>query len=69
MSRKHYQALAAAFRAIRPHTAPTEPADEHAARVRVYEAWKDSVRAIALVCAADNPRFDMARFLAAAGVL
>lgn len=53
MTRKHYEALAAALLATRPMS------DER------FAGGNDAVVAVAAALAADNPRFDRARFLAA----
>lgn len=64
MTRKHFEALAAALKDSKPeptqychHTSPPGPQ---------LEQWRADVRAIAAVCIAHNPRFDT-RFFEACG--
>ena len=56
MSKKHYQALARALNSVR-RFAPYSGGQEH--------MLSEVVREVADVLAADNPRFDRARFLEA----
>lgn len=56
MSRKHYEAIAAAFNSTRP-----------AVSVAKLEQWADDVLTIARWLADGNPRFDRERFLTACG--
>lgn len=62
MSKKHFEALAAALKDNRPVEGG----------MSFYqfseEQWLDGVGRIADVCARFNPNFDRARFLAACGV-
>lgn len=53
MTRKDYERLAAALLSTRPM------GDER------FEGWSDAVKAVANALAADNPRFDRERFVAA----
>ncbi len=57
MTRKDYIALAAALKGAHPGLS---------GEIDKNEAWRRSVRAVADTLAADNPRFDMGRFLNAA---
>lgn len=57
MSKKHFEALAAALKAMQPHL--TEEL--------IYQ-WELDCDAVADVCARFNPNFDRARFLTACGV-
>lgn len=59
MTRKDYEKLAAAMKHCKP--------ESHVDPIADYQ-WQADVQAIAGVLAADNPRFDRKRFLAAAGV-
>lgn len=56
MTKRDFEALADALANVRP---------SHSALDTVYRGWKDSVFAVADVCAASNPRFDRERFIAA----
>lgn len=58
MSRKHFEAIAAAIANNRGTDDPP----------MVRKALDDVAQDLAAVFAADNPRFDSARFLAACGV-
>lgn len=60
MTRKDYRAIAAALKAQQP--AEGWSANKH-------EQYTLDVRALAKVLAADNPRFDYARFYEAAGLV
>lgn len=60
MSKKHYEALAAALRDARN--------DEGSDYATFDEGIDAAVERIAIVLRKDNPRFDSARFLKAAGV-
>lgn len=66
MSRKDFQALAAAFQAQRPSVLTQDP---DALQVGAMAQWDDDVRAVADVCAGINPRFDYCKFLKACGGL
>ena len=80
MTRKHFISLANAFRSIRPESefSTTTWADmvklpqakqwEASQYNAAFEAWKDAVRTVASICAADNPRFARAVFFTAAGL-
>lgn len=63
MTRKDFEALASALRGATPVFSVGTPDDVARARVAQHRA---SVKAIADTCAADNPRFDRARFMRAA---
>ena len=66
MTRKHFEALAAALRWAEPRNDGGVFSDrEHADRVT---QWKKDALSVAEVCARFNPNFDRARFLAACGV-
>jgi hypothetical protein len=58
MTRKHFEALAAALK----NSKPTFP--DHLATVQ----WKNDVSAIADACATINPNFDKDRFKAVCGL-
>jgi hypothetical protein len=58
MSKKHFNALAAALLDV----LPTDP------QSRERQQWSRDVQAIATVCKRFNPLFDTARFLEACGV-
>jgi hypothetical protein len=61
MTRKDYELIAAALKAARDAYAPHwDP--------NLFRACNDNALAIEAVLAKDNPRFDRARFLKAAGV-
>lgn len=60
MTRKHYEAIAAAFARIRPDR-------DMGASDEQFDQWATDVLAISAVLAADNVRFDRARFYAACG--
>lgn len=60
MTRKDCRAIAASLKAQQP--ASTWDANKHA-------QYAQDVRAVAAVLAADNPRFDYARFYEAAGLV
>jgi hypothetical protein len=55
MTRKHFEAIAAAMRDLREKSDNTDSVDE-------------ASRALAAVCAESNGRFDNSRFLRACGV-
>ncbi len=59
MTRKHFEAFAAALANIRPEKEGLIYGDTQ------RNAWQNSVGLIASVCAESNPRFDRERFLAA----
>ena len=59
MSRKHFEALAAALRS----NAPSPESDSHEA-----ELFESIVKAVAGVCERFNPRFDRERFERACGL-
>ena len=63
MSKKHFEALAAALNETRPGFTGTRK--DCSDRMKV---WFKDVDAITEVCAIFNPNFDRARFLAACGV-
>ena len=65
MTRKDYVRLAAALAAAHPrhHLQDYDTAD---AADGAYNAWAEAVNAVAHALAADNPRFDLVRFLEAA---
>ena len=65
MTRKHFEALAAALKDNRP--AKDVQAFGYAARFS-EEQWLDGVGRVADVCARFNPYFNRARFLKACGV-
>ena len=54
MTKKDYEALANALRNV-----PS---------IKAWDTWGECVKAVALVCQWDNPRFDYQRFLKACGV-
>ena len=56
MTRKDYKLLADALRSVRPDGIPMR-----------FEAWQFAVHAVADALAQDNPRFNLSRFLEAAG--
>jgi len=58
MSKKHFEALAAAMQRTQPELAHTW----------LIGQWRADVFVLADVCARFNPNFDRARFLAACGV-
>lgn len=59
MSRKDFEAMAAALRSVKPFP-PRESNDE-------LRGWELACTAVANVFETANPRFDRARFLAACG--
>lgn len=61
MTKKHFIALAQALYEAKPGTFATNYLDRHT-------AWKCTVGAVAAVCAASNPAFNRAKFLAACGM-
>ncbi len=61
MSRRDYRAIAAALRSV----TTCEP---HKCSPDGHRTWQDCVDAVARTLAADNPRFDRAKFYAACGV-
>lgn len=65
MSKKHFEALAAALAVAAPHK--VGPFDDHVDRAYRGQ-WCEDVSAVADVCEKFSPRFDRARFLAACGV-
>lgn len=65
MTRKDYVAIAAAIMAARRDIKLKEPHESHA---DMWDGASLAAEHIAEVMAADNPRFDRARFLKAAGV-
>jgi hypothetical protein len=67
MTRKDYVALAEAFSAVqpRPGIGMTETAFVVNGGRDRWRGWEDAMRATADVLAADNPRFDRARFIKA----
>jgi hypothetical protein len=65
MSKKHFEALAAALKEARPFTKGYNTPDQVGA---VLLPWEESCLAVAGVCARFNPNFDRARFLKACGV-
>ena len=69
MSKKHFEALAAALKFIKPSGNPVCPPKD----VKVFHAgqvkeWDYATEAVADACARFNPNFDRARFLKACGV-
>ena len=66
MTRKHFEAFAAALANIRPNIDTSFPPNikTHDSLV-LFNSWKISVDQIANVCAELNPRFDRERFIAA----
>lgn len=62
MTKKHFDALAAALRAQKPE----DTFDEN--RLLLIIQWRADAKVVADVCARFNPNFDRARFLAACGV-
>ena len=62
MTRRDYVAIAAALKGARSYEANTQPAQDFNCGVQT------ATRRIAEVLAQDNVRFDVARFLKAAGV-
>jgi hypothetical protein len=65
MTRRDYVRIAAALRSARPIDEPRNGGDLMAIGARA--AWLTAVEHVALALAQDNPRFDRARFYAAAG--
>jgi len=59
MTRKHFQRLAEALKAIKPEV-NTDNRDN-------YQLWYRAVLAIACVCQQDNPLFDPDKFITACG--
>jgi hypothetical protein len=57
MTKKHFEALAAALKAERPMR-----------QLVTFDQWKKDCVVIANTCQDFNPNFDRARFLAACGV-
>lgn len=60
MSKKHFEALAAALNGVGPLSEDTTS--------KQAIQWLSDVDAVADVCASFNPNFDRARFLQACGV-
>jgi hypothetical protein len=70
MTKKHFEALAAALKATSPdrHDEECTRVNDRMARAECVCQWQQDVDALADVCARFNPNFDRARFLAACGV-
>ena len=68
MTRKHFKALADAFRASKPYALDDEESRRLLRATVAYKQWLLDVRAIDNVCRQFNGNFDRGRFLAAAGV-
>ena len=68
MSKKHFNALAAALRQTRDALNRDHQGDSPDHARDVHRAWRMTCRDVANVCAQTNPRFDRARFLAACGM-
>ena len=66
MTRKDYEAIAAAMKTARSYSQRGEPLTIHAANFNC--GVSNAAQRIADHCAADNPRFDRQRFLKACGV-
>lgn len=65
MTRKHFEALAAALRSIRPQV--ERRADQGAYNVGCCDQWNSDVSRIATVCEQANDRFDRRKFIQACG--
>ena len=63
MSRIDFEALAAALKQARIDAITTRSKADDIG----YAQWRDDVAAVAAVLRADNPRFDLHRFLKASG--
>jgi hypothetical protein len=64
MSKKDYQAIAAALWRVQPEPAGGNDPDRRAIEA-VRRTWYSAVEAVAGVMAASNPRFDRGRFIEA----
>ena len=64
MTKRHFEALAAALKGARPDSTT----HGKGALTVALRAWRLAVYRVADACRDANPRFDRARFLVAAGV-
>ena len=67
MTKKHFEALAAALADCKPILS-NDGSLNTALRFGEVQIWLDSVRSVATVCAQFSPKFDRARFFKACGV-
>lgn len=65
MTKRHFVALAAAFKAARADVISKEPDASH---TDLLDGISYAAEHVADACANDNPQFNRARFLAACGV-
>jgi len=69
LTRKHFQTLAKALQGQKPNPAHVTSAPHDNEAFKACEAqWTLDCRAIASVCARENPAFDRAKFLRACGI-
>ncbi len=62
MTRKHFKALAEGLHAMQPYSGGFHKLEDWD---RAMVKWSNAVRNIATVCSDTNPRFNLARFIAA----